>query len=40
MAIGGEDDPLAISMPTSTDGGGTTSVTQSEVVAGRYQIIR
>jgi eukaryotic-like serine/threonine-protein kinase len=41
MAVGGEDDTLASSEPTSMDGNSTTSaVVQSEVVAGRYRIIR
>src|SRR5688572_26950661 len=40
MAVGGDDDTLASSMPTSMDAGNTTAVNQSEVVAGRYRIIR
>ena len=41
MSVGGEDDTLASSMPTSMEGGTSTGVGQaSEVVAGRYKIIR
>src|SRR4051794_34043721 len=41
MSIGGEDDTLASSMPTSMEAGTNTGVGQaSEVVAGRYKIIR
>src|SRR3954464_9641533 len=41
MSIGGEDDTPARSMPTSMEAGTNTGVGQaSEVVAGRYKIIR
>ena len=40
MAVGGDDDTLASSEPTNTLSGSGSAVTESELVGGRYRIIR
>src|SRR3954468_2721895 len=39
MSVGGDDDTLASSLPT-LDGGSTLSTDGSELVGGRYRIVR